>query len=59
MLSSTRRGIFKTPAPPAAQLLYNIGIAPDPASYSEAGVVTPPIVSNYHPVGSADKIKVP
>ncbi len=45
--------------PPAAQLLYNIGIAPDPASYSEAGVVTLPIVSDYHPVGSVDKIKVP
>jgi hypothetical protein len=45
--------------PPAAQLLYNIGIAPDPASYSEAGVVTPPIVSDYHPVGSVNRIKVP
>ena len=45
--------------PPTAQLLYNIGIAPDPASYSEAGVVTLPIVSDYHPVGFVDKIKVP
>jgi hypothetical protein len=45
--------------PPTAQLLYNIGIAPDPAYYSEAGVVTPPIVSDFHPVGSVDKIKVP
>ena len=45
--------------PPAAQLLYNIGIAPDPASYSEVGVITPPIVSDYHPPGSVDKITVP
>ena len=45
--------------PPAAQLLYNIGIAPDPASYSEAGVITPPIASDYHPPGSVDKITVP
>ena len=45
--------------PPAAQLLYNIGIAPDPAYYSETGVVTPPIISDFHLVGSVDKIKVP
>ena len=45
--------------PPTAQLLYSIGIAPDPASYSEAGVITPPIVSDYHPTGSVDKITVP
>jgi hypothetical protein len=50
---------LQTTRPPTAQLLYDIGIAPDPASYSEAGVVTPPMVSDHHPVGSINKIKVP
>jgi hypothetical protein len=45
--------------PPAAQLLYNTGIAPDPVTYSGACVVTPAVVSDYHPAGSIDKIKVP
>jgi hypothetical protein len=45
--------------PPAAQLLYNNGLTSDPASYSKAGVVTPPIVSDYHLVGSVDRINVP
>ena len=45
--------------PPAAQLLYNIGIAPDPAPYSKTGAIIPPIISDYHPMGSVDKLKVP
>jgi hypothetical protein len=45
--------------PPAAQLLYDLGMEPDGNTYSETDVIAPNIVSNFRLPGTIKPIQIP